>query len=182
MARKVFATSMLILYLSLVVLTLPVHANGKGWILTGSMSTARDTPASALLPNGDMLVTGGAENDNSCIFYASAEIYNSATGNWNPTASMKTARAWHSATSLFSTGKVLVAGGWHYYQDINNETQTNSAELYDPATANWTATGSLHIKRAAHKATLLQNGQVLVVGGVSDDAVIHNPGHPGAIR
>lgn len=29
----------------------------------------------------------------------------------------------------------------------------------------WTLTGSLNVSRAAHSATLLQNGQVLVAGG-----------------
>jgi len=63
----------------------------------------------------------------------------------------------HTAT-LLSNGKVLVAGGY-------NGSWLSSAELYDPSTGTWTATGSMNTGRTAHTATLLPNGKVLVAGG-----------------
>jgi hypothetical protein len=57
---------------------------------------------------------------------------------------------------------VLVAGG-------SNNGALASAELYDPASGTWTATGSLKTARTG-TATLLENGSayapVLVAGGV----------------
>jgi len=58
-------------------------------------------------------------------------------------------------------GTVLVAGG------SANAAILSSAELYNPATGVWTATGSMTTARWYHTATLLPNEQVLVASGLA---------------
>ena len=110
-------------------------------------------------------MAGGAELANQTVILSSAELYNPATGTWAPTGSMTTARSGHTAT-LLPGGRVLVAGGEGSCVNVWCPILA-SAELYNPATGTWTATGSMNTARYGHTATLLQNGQVLAAGGAS---------------
>lgn len=70
-------------------------------------------------------------------------------------------RSFHTAT-LLADGRVLVAGG---YAGPANAAVQRHMEIYDPVSNRWEDAGSLNQDRAGgHTATLLPNGQVLVVG------------------
>ena len=130
------------------------------WTATGDLVTARYGHTATLLPNGQVLVTGGiGVGVAPRVALASYELYDPATGMWTLTDSVLTRRGGHTAT-LLQNGQVLVAGGSHDFGPGDR------AELYDPATGVWTVTGRLGGKRDLHTATLLQNGQVLVAGGL----------------
>ncbi len=87
--------------------TVPALAQTSGtWTTTGSLNTARCCHTATLLPNGQVLVTGGEAGN----VLTSAELYNPATGKWTATGSMATPRVSHTAT-LLTNGEVLVTGG-----------------------------------------------------------------------
>ena len=127
------------------------------WKEAGRLNTARYLHTATLLPNGMVLVAGGAGRNVNAL--ASAELYDPASRTWTTTGRVDTARLYHTAT-LLQNGMVLVVGGTD-----TNSSASASAELYDPASGTWTATGSLNTARVHHTATLLHNGMVLVSGG-----------------
>ncbi len=135
------------------------------WSTTGTLVAGRYLHTATLLQNGKVLVAGGIGSDFSTVL-ASAELYDPATGMWTNTGAMSTARRDHTAT-LLPNGNVLVVGGLHAG---TTDSTLASAELYNPATGSWLATGSMHTTRTAHTATLLPNGKVLVTAGVAAGA------------
>src|SRR5262245_41040308 len=84
-----------------------------------------------------------------------------APGTFIPTGSMITPRFSHAAT-LLKDGRVLITGGkGRFLPDLNC---LKSAELYDPATGTFTETGDMLYARIEHKAILLPDGRVFIVG------------------
>lgn len=82
---------------------------------------------------------------------------------WSTTGSLAKERYGHTAT-LLANGKVLAVGGKGYGAAVS-ELGLDSAEIYDPATGTWSATGSLAAARHIHSASVLADGKVLIAGG-----------------
>jgi hypothetical protein len=140
-----------------------LNANG----VTG-LNTARYQHTATLLSDGTVLIVGGVDSTGSPT--TSAELYNPATQTFTAVAglqgSLSTARFAHTAT-LLRWGGVLIAGG---YDSKGNPLA--SAELYDPSctciylnTDNNNVVSGMSVSRAAHTATPLNDGTVLIVGG-----------------
>ncbi len=88
-----------------------------------------------------------------------------SVGAFVPTGVMKTPRLFATAT-LLKDGRVLIAGGLHC-DVLNHCDALASAELYDPSTETFAATGNMRVAREFHSAALLSDGRVLIAGGSS---------------
>jgi hypothetical protein len=125
---------------------------------TGSMSAGRAWFGIAPLQDGRILVASAG----------TAEIYNAATGAFSLTGSPI---GYPGGPTFFNgnenglvplpDGTVLGIGATPSCQPAA------SAELYDPATNAWSATGSMTTAREFEIPVALANGQVLVMGGYS---------------
>ena len=85
-----------------------------------------------------------------------------------------------AVAALLLDGRVLIVGG---NGGGGDDTDMASAELFDPKTNTFSATGSMYQKHGRQAtATLLLDGRVLVVGGadqtgmqISSDAALYDP-------
>jgi hypothetical protein len=133
---------------------------------TASGSNLITAPSTAaLMLDGRVLLTGGEDLGRSAL----AAVFHPVYGTFTRTGSMAAPRVFHSLT-LLPDGTVLAAGG---ETDACNATwcffagSVASAELYNPWTGRFTSAGSMVAARETHTATLLNDGRVLLAGGIS---------------
>jgi hypothetical protein len=84
------------------------------WLTVGQMNFERKHHTATLLPDGQVLVTGGTSADSfnkASGKVLPAEIWNPVTTLWTPLASMTVPRLYHSMATLLPDGRVLVGGG-----------------------------------------------------------------------
>jgi N-acetylneuraminic acid mutarotase len=137
------------------------------WSPTGSLAAAADLATATLLPQGHVLVAGGASGSGASV--ASAQIYDSVTGTFTPTGSLNVARSDATAIRL-SYGAVLVAGGYN-----PNLGPLSSAELYDPFDGSWIQTAPMLEAGDALSSVQLSNGKVLVTGFGGHNSELYDP-------
>lgn len=135
------------------------EVDDTAWMPTAPLSAgARGGYTATLLPDGMVAVVGGGTRDVTNL----TELYNPATATWSPTGPLNFPRMDHRAT-LLPSGKLLVSGGANEFGYPRG--YPAAAELFDPSTGSWMATGVMTTPRVMHTATLLPNGKVLAAGG-----------------
>jgi hypothetical protein len=155
-----------------VLLWLFILGTGKVWaqsigIFTeaGSMTASRANHTATLLQDGRVLIAGGytfVPEERRARLLRSAELYDPSTGAFAAIGELTEPRAYHTAT-LLPDGRVLITGGQTFNQFDRGA--VGSAEIYDPNSGKFTATGPMVAARLYHTAVLLGNGKVLIISG-----------------
>jgi len=149
---------------------------------TGPMAQPRALHTATRLADGRVLIVGGGVTGSGSSATPSVEtlpppeIYDPATGTFAPAGGNTTIARLFSTATLLPDGKVLIAGGMTAPAPAEGASPdpdatgspTTVAELFDPATGTFTATGSMTMPRIWHTATALPDGRVLFVGGTVD--------------
>ena len=115
------------------------------WSKTGLMTAARTMPAATVLADGRVLVAGG--------YYAHQPDFGLLEDSG---VSLAAYRPTDPATGERSTPDDIAP------PNVGNALAT--AELFDPATGEWSETGHLRYARSGARAVTLADGRVLVVG------------------
>ena len=148
----------------------------------GRLSVGRRFHTATLLPDGHVLVIGGRDPQDRPL--ATAEIWDPKRRVWSSAGRLHLARCCHTAT-LLPDGRVLVVGGRvkndNPLEGEDKTTTTDGVEIWDPSTRrfsdgpNLRKGGEDYSDRAAHTATRLADGRVLVVGGAGESASEPDP-------
>jgi hypothetical protein len=149
---------------------------------TGSMLVDRGSFTATRLANGKVLVVGSRPHG---TYYplpppdpVPEEVYDPATGSFSYTGSRNsswTTLVGHTAT-LLQSGMVLIAGG---YNGVDLPTITSEAHIYDPASGTFKLISPMTAPRYYNRATLVNDGRVLITGAPRYDgttAEIFDPG------
>jgi galactose oxidase len=135
---------------------------------------SRDYAPSVMYEVGKVIYIGGGNDPGTHVPTAAAETIDLTVANpaWRPTGSMHHPRRQHNATIL-PDGTVLVTGGTRGgggkndgFNDLRHGEPVHEAELWDPATGQWTELAAEDVDRCYHAtAILLPDATVLSAGG-----------------
>jgi hypothetical protein len=144
--------------------------SGTGtWTAVGNTNFGERYRGSAVMYEpGKVLIVGASPNNGSQAPTNTAEVIdlNQAAPTWQYTGSMAFARH-NFMTTILADGEVLATGGVYGAGANNTLTPVYAAEMWNPATGQWTVMASMDVPRWYHStALLLPDGSVLTSGGV----------------
>lgn len=106
---------------------------------------------------------GGGEPHRAMIH---TTLVGAPSGRFTPAGTLQQSHAVHTAT-LLGNGRVLIAGGQSRPFTTRVTEPRAELEIYDPGARTFTSAGRMSRERALHTATLLDDGTVLLAGGVT---------------
>jgi hypothetical protein len=132
------------------------------WSIVAPMITARYNHSAISVNENHLLIVGGRKVESTANL-KSCELYDIKNNTWQNVGVMNFA---HGFTELFkdNTGKVYIAGG-----KASTISANNYFESYDEINKKWDLVENLKSKRSEHAVVVLQNGNIFVTGGETEE-------------
>jgi galactose oxidase len=139
--------------------------NGRWIPVATSLYGRRDYGSAVMYAPGKVMILGGSDPpDGEPTRSVELIDLNDAAPSWRYTQQMSHARRHLNATLLLD-GQVLVTGGTRSAGFSDRSGAVHAAELWDPATEQWTQLAENQVSRVYHSTTLLlPDGRVLHAG------------------
>jgi len=141
------------------------------WSRGGNPADARTGGGTVTrLPDGRVLIVGGQTGtlnggDTFPPPLRRADLWHPATSSYTQSGSLEVRRERHTAT-LLPDGRVLIVGGTGARTDDFTDLSIAEAEVRDPYSGKFASAGQAAVPRSLHTATLLDDGRVLITGGI----------------
>ena len=140
----------------------PIEYYDPGAGSFNAVATVPANPAIAtatLLPSGKVFATNPQHTG----------VFDPGTGTF-PSIAATDDRSFGHTSTLLKDGRVLIVGGTRGRPE---DGLVGRNLIFDPSSNAFTKAGELQFDRSAHKAVLLQDGRVLIAGGLKADQQTH---------
>jgi hypothetical protein len=134
-------------------------ADGSGWSDLPPLTGARAGVATALLPDGKLLVAGGMSAAAAGTALNTAELWDPATQKWTALPPMAHKRM-NPAACVLPSGRVAVVGGWG-----TDSVMRKDGEVFDPVKREWEPLGAEMAQEHRNVSAVTVAGGLLAVGG-----------------
>ena len=148
--------------------------SADSWKSLAPMAQGRYSHVSTTLTNGKVFIASGfADGTDGAYALSSTEIYNpnaSPDGATvlGPTLPQPGPMGSGLASALMPSGNVLITGGGYSPAYGAVDSPLGQAVIYNAKSNTITAVGPMNVSRQNHTATVLSNGNILLVGGITD--------------
>lgn len=129
---------------------------------SNDMDESRFNHTAVRLPDGAVMVVGGAGGTNGDTSLSTAETFDPDDGSWTSAGALTGSRSGHVAEA-FTDGRVVVAGGETITR--GNRRSLASAEIFVVESREWRSAGDMNCPRSEAAGVRLDDGSVLVVAG-----------------
>jgi hypothetical protein len=145
-------------------------STGKFTATSSNMNFKRAAHTATLLNNGQVLIAGGYSDAGRTTVQNTAELYDPTSQTFTTITSLMRDNRYFDQAQLFTgttlSGDVLLAGGH------DTSVVTATAELYNPTSQAFTNAGIMTISRMQFASAIIQNGQVLLCGGLTNAGIV----------